>query len=379
MNHDAIHRSTDNHKSALVIASGGAHGAFAVGAVDYLVNVAKKRFNVFAGTSTGALIAPLVATGHIDELLHIYQSVQTSDILTARPAINALTLQDALNSADPLYNLIESTITEERTRKILSEHRVFVATVNLANGHTVVFHTQEHAPTFVHAPHRDRQSLTYLPIRNRKALLDAIKASSAIPIYMPPVQVVSDPSPCIVPGHANQEDCIITPEDWYVDGGVREVAPLRAVIDEGVHEIYAILLDPQQLPRSERFANEEPPRVLSTLGRIIALFLNEVLENEVENARANERLRKDIEEYTASLKRELIAKLGHEQDIEEVFERHSAQQPFSGRSYELYIIRPKHKLPGGGRDFIPQQMSYMVELGWQEAMEGLRYPLTLSS
>ena len=367
-------------KTALVIASGGAHGAFAAGAVDYLINIAGKTFNVFAGTSTGALIAPLVATGNMDLVLHTYQSVQTTDILTSRPAINALTLQDALNSAEPLYNLIEASITQERAQQILDSHRVFIATVNLASGNTVIFHTQEHPPPFAQASTRDAtHSLAYLPIRNQAVLLNAIKASSAIPIYMPPVQVATDDSPCIIPAaHSSREDCIITPSDWYVDGGVREVAPLRAAIDEGVHEIYAILLDPLTLPRSERFAQEEPPRVLSTLGRMVGLFLNEVLENEVANARSNERQRKELTAYIDAIKKELIAKFNHEEEIEEIFDRLSSFQPFSGQSYTLYIIRPKQKLPGGGRDFMPQQMSYMVELGWQEAMESLKYPLTLT-
>ena len=369
----------DTHKTALVIASGGAHGAFAVGAVDYLVHVAKKKFNVFAGTSTGALIAPLVATDNLDVLLHTYQSVQTTDILSSRPAINALTLQDALTSADPLYTIIENTFTEERSREILADHRVFLATVNLASGHTVIFHTGEHPPQYAHFNNRESKTLTYLPIKNRKTLIDAIKASSAIPIYMPPVQVKADESSCIIPAAGPlDDDCIITPADWYVDGGVREVAPLRAAIDEGAHEIYAILLAPSTTPRSERFSQEEPPRVLSTLGRIIGLFLDEMLENEVANARTNERIRNDFANYIKNLKEELIDTLGQESDIEAVFERLSHLQPLSGQSYKLYVIRPKSKLPGGGRDFIPQQMSYMMELGWQEAEESLKLPMTIT-
>ena len=371
-------QDSNAHKSALVIASGGAHGAFAVGAVDYLVNIARKKFNVFAGTSTGALIAPLVATGHIDELLHIYQSVQTTDILASRPAINALTLQDALNSAEPLYTLINNTFTEARCQEILSQHRVFIATVNLASGNTVVFHTGEHAPMHALNHNNTYHSLAYLPIRNKETLIQSIKASSAIPIYMPPVQVCADESVCILPPLTPMgEECEIHPSDWYVDGGVREVAPLRAAMDEGVHEIYAILLEPLTLPRANRFSGEEPPRVLSTLGRMIGLFLNEVLENEVENARTSERIRRDFTDYINNLKSTLINKLGQAEQIEEVFEELAAVQPLSGEPYQLYVIRPKEKLPGGGRDFIPQQMSYKMELGWQEAMESLKYPVTL--
>lgn len=371
-------QNSSSNKTALVIASGGAHGAFAVGAVDYLVNVARKEFNVFAGTSTGALVAPLVATGNIDLLLHIYQSVQTTDILASRPAINALTLQDALNSAEPLYTLINEAFTDARCREILSDHRVFIATVNLASGNTVVFHTGEHAPIHAHRNNGHSNSLAYLPIRNKDTLIQSIKASSAIPIYMPPVQVPADESPCILPPNSpGEEDCIIHPADWYVDGGVREVAPLRAAIDEGVHEIYAILLEPLALPRANRFTGEDPPRVLSTLGRMIGLFLNEVLENEVANARANEKIRRDFTEYIQNLKTTLISRLGQTQEIEEIFEELSAVQPLSGEPYKLYVIRPKEKLPGGGRDFVPQQMSYKMELGWQEAMESLKYPMTL--
>ena len=368
----------NTHKKALVIASGGAHGAFAVGAVDYLVNVAKKEFNVFAGTSTGALIIPLVATGNTDVLIHTYQSVQTTDILTSRPAINALTLQDALNSAEPLYNLIANTITDEIAREVLANHRIYIATVNLASGDTVIFHTQEHPPPYAHVTNGEHRSLVYLPIKSSTVMIDAIKASSAIPVYMPPVQVVADESECIIPASSPyEEDCVIKPTDWYIDGGIREVAPLRAAIDEGAHEIYAILLEPASIPRSNRYSREEPPRVLSTLGRMIGIFLNEVLENEVANAHISAQVRRDFTRYVDALKTALITRLGQEEDIERIFEDLAHLQPLSGQSYELYIIRPKDKLPGGGRDFIPQQMSYMMELGWQEAMEATKAPVTL--
>ena len=154
------------------------------GAVDYLVNVAKKQFNVFAGTSTGALITPLVATGNTDVLVHTYQSVQTTDILTSRPAINALTLQDALNSAEPLYNLINDTITDEIARDVLTNHRVYIATVNLASGDTVVFHTQEHPPPYSHITNGEHRSLVYLPITNQKALVDGRGSSSIRPFNL---------------------------------------------------------------------------------------------------------------------------------------------------------------------------------------------------
>ena len=67
-------------RTGLAISGGGSKGAFAVGAIEYLVEQGC-HFDLVSGTSTGALIAPLVAIGDITALTKLYTSVKTKDIV----------------------------------------------------------------------------------------------------------------------------------------------------------------------------------------------------------------------------------------------------------------------------------------------------------
>jgi predicted acylesterase/phospholipase RssA len=66
--------------TALVISGGGDKGAFAVGAIEVLAQRGY-RYDIISGTSTGALIAPLVAIDDIDELVKIYTTSKKRDII----------------------------------------------------------------------------------------------------------------------------------------------------------------------------------------------------------------------------------------------------------------------------------------------------------
>ncbi len=66
---------------AAVISGGGAFGAYTVGTLSAL----QKDYNIVAGVSTGALMAPLVALGEWERLENAYTSVVQSDIFTFNP------------------------------------------------------------------------------------------------------------------------------------------------------------------------------------------------------------------------------------------------------------------------------------------------------
>ena len=67
-------------RTGLVISGGGSKGAFAVGVVEVLREYGYS-FDMIAGTSTGALIAPLVAIDDIDTLVKLYTNVSNKDII----------------------------------------------------------------------------------------------------------------------------------------------------------------------------------------------------------------------------------------------------------------------------------------------------------
>ena len=93
-------------KKALVISGGGSKGAFAVGALAYMVEELGLTFDLVAGTSTGALIAPLAVLGDVDGLVRIYTSVETKDIIRKRNPVLAVLFHSSFYSSEPLEKLI---------------------------------------------------------------------------------------------------------------------------------------------------------------------------------------------------------------------------------------------------------------------------------
>lgn len=317
-------------KNALVISGGGSRGSFAVGAIEVL-RAAGKTFDLVAGTSTGALISPLVVTDDIQLLRTLYSSVRTDDIIRERDTVEILT-RDALYDSHPLWSLLNSFITEERYQQILaSTMEMFIPTVNLQSGALTYWNQHTSGPNGG-------------PMR-RRTLLRAIFASASIPVMMPPVQILEG-------------------GDQHIDGGVREGAPLKIVIDHGATDVYAIVLEPEERARSD----EEYRFILKTLVRSMNLFTQEVLLNDVQQAEwINQSLR-----YLESARSRAEALLSKE-DVAAVFDNTSVPNPVeNARVLNLHIIRPEHELPSSGLEFRPLIMSQMMELGRRAAARTLQ-------
>lgn len=71
-------------KRALVVGGGGSKGAYAVGIIKKYFEQGKK-YDIIIGTSTGALIAPLVASDNINSLIEAYTNIKHSDIFNINP------------------------------------------------------------------------------------------------------------------------------------------------------------------------------------------------------------------------------------------------------------------------------------------------------
>lgn len=317
-------------KNALVVGGGGSRGAFAVGAIEVL-HEAGRTFDVVAGTSTGALIAPLVVTGDLQLLRSIYGSVRTDDVIRKRDAVEILT-KDAIFDSHPLWSLINSFITEERYRQILaSEAELFIATVNLQTGELTHWNPRTSGPEGG-------------PV-SRRTLLRAVFASASIPVMMPPVEILEG-------------------GDQHVDGGIREIAPLKIVIDHGATDVYAIVLEPERRQRS----NEEYRFVVKTLTRMINIFTQEVLLNDVRHAQLiNQGVR-----YLANARARAEERLS-EEDVSALFDDPAVSNPFrEARVLNVHVIRPERELPSSGLEFRPLVMSQMMELGRLAAEKALQ-------
>jgi predicted acylesterase/phospholipase RssA len=326
-------------KNALVISGGGSKGAFAVGAIEVL-REKDITFDMVAGTSTGALIAPLVATDEIQWLRAIYSRVRTEDIIRKRNIFDILT-HDAIYDTNPLWSLLNTIITQDRYQELIdASMELYITTVNLQSGQIEYWNQHQSGPV--------GSSTTGEPL-SRQALLKAIFASASEPVLMPNVRIKEN-------------------GDQYVDGGVREIAPLRIAIDNGATRIYAIVLRPEKRERKDKTYDF----IVKTLKRTINLFVEEVAVNDIEKAV----LYNKAIVYLDKARKKAETMLTPAQ-VNEIFDDPESPNPFAGKSVlELYLIRPAEELPTAGLEFRPFIMAQMMQMGREAAEQALnRGPL----
>ncbi|MCC9019944.1 MULTISPECIES: patatin family protein [Flavobacterium] len=72
---------------ALVISGGGSKGAFAGGVAQYLIEEKNHEYDLFIGTSTGSLLIPHLALGHIKKIHSVYTNVTMASIFNICPFV----------------------------------------------------------------------------------------------------------------------------------------------------------------------------------------------------------------------------------------------------------------------------------------------------
>jgi len=70
---------------ALVISGGGSKGAFAGGVAEYLINVAKRDYDIFVACSTGSLLIPHLSIGEVSKIKSVFTNVSQKDIFNISP------------------------------------------------------------------------------------------------------------------------------------------------------------------------------------------------------------------------------------------------------------------------------------------------------
>jgi NTE family protein len=314
-------------KTALVISGGGSRGAFAVGAIKEMFKQGLS-FDLVSGTSTGALIAPLVATGEIDLLEEIYATAETDKIIKRAGGLN----MTAVYKTDGLKKLIDTHLTSERYEKILASNtQVFLATVVLETGEIVHWNPQTSG--------RDGRPLT---LEKFKA---AMFASASIPVLMPTVEIA---------------------KNNYVDGGVRECAPLSIAVDEGAETIYAIILSPEGSKRT-KLEGEGITRLVEVALKTIDVFTQDVVYNDINTAV----LYNKIVRYNKPLREKAKAILTDKQ-FKDLFEDPDNPDPFKDKKVlDIFLFRPDKELPADALEFVPSKMKAMIKLGEEVAKRQL--------
>jgi NTE family protein len=269
--------------TALVISGGTAKGAYAAGLIHGLFSQHEDLrgcVHYFSGTSTGALIVPILAlycaTGkreYLDRIPDRYE-VDSSDVWRAEaktwkgklierlvrrrvgdPAklVGHLIEEGAGLDTEPLHQMIEREYSDDLLKELFDNRDKVEAIVNCVSaqtGRVDMFSSCD--PQMTPAIYRS-----------------AIYASCMQPIIMPLCDIAH-------PRIGKQQ---------YMDGGIRDVIPIRAAWYAGASRVFAIALaDRETVYMGDRF--EGPGAVPRLLLRVLLGLLDqEVADDDVNEAR----------------------------------------------------------------------------------------------
>lgn len=211
-------------KIALVLSGGGAKGAYAVGAITYLFGRGLRLFDVYAGTSTGALISPLALAGELQAHRTAYSTSRMPDFLQPQSLSDVLKGRSLFDTTS-FRKTLERLVTPAIASRIFAPDapQLIQTGVHLRTGKLFLFHTGP-VPGVPPLPGVFWKSYFDEPadLSLRERLLRVMQASGSEPVFMPPVRVFGT-------------------ED-FVDGGVRSVAPIRFAMECGATRIFAVIL-----------------------------------------------------------------------------------------------------------------------------------------
>jgi len=247
VNVSGVPEDRSRQATALVLAGGGARGAYEAGALSVILPALAardERPTIYVGTSVGAINAALLASTHhlpVDEqvelMLSIWRSVTRGDImrpiLTRSGPIDLLRFAGRLFSVpgvrlvslldpQPLWDNLAGWLAIEQLHHNVDEGNVQAAAVvatSARSGRTVVF-VDTATPRPIHRSH----AVAYVPTR---LTVEHVGASAAIPLLWPPVRIE-------VPERAR---------GWYVDGGTRLNTPIKPALDLGADRLVVVAVD----------------------------------------------------------------------------------------------------------------------------------------
>ena len=210
---------------ALVISGGGSKGAFAGGVAEHLIYEKKHDYDIFIGSSTGALLIPHLAIGEIEKIKEMYTNVSQDDIYTVNPfrikknvegkltaSINHkstlrmfLKKRKTFGDTSALRATIANTLSKEDFRKVQTSGKKVIVTVCNITRTTVEYRYA------IDCLHED--------------FIDWMWASSS---FIPFMSLVKK----------NDSE--------YADGGFGNYIPIEETVNIGATEIDCIVLNPRR-------------------------------------------------------------------------------------------------------------------------------------
>lgn len=348
-------------KLALVLSGGGFKGAFQIGALEYLLYnpvliedevLDIKHFDIISGVSVGSLNGAFIATEQLEVLKDIWFNkiinegpdiVYTSKYLVnGQPDIKKILaeLVPDLPVWERLILMFSRNKQEKLARQVLNN---FLSLEGLADNtpllrllekyiHLDKFHNVNYKMGFVSLRDGRYKSVSHLQMPNDTELQKAIMASTTMPVIWPPIPYIRT----------------IAGESYFdnVDGGIRNVSPLKDVVDEinirkdEDEEYYIIVIN---CSTSSLPPIDPDPSILEIAVRsMLDITMAEIFKNDLEQFLwINDMLR--------------AQKLDKLQIDHKIYRR-----------FKIKIIQPTHSL-GGTLDARPDVIRAWRQLGYDTA------------
>jgi NTE family protein len=300
---------SETPKVALILAGGGARGAYEVGAVRYILEELPKELgrevpiDILCGTSVGAINSCFLAA-YADEpqtrarsLGECWRALELDHILKLAPLELVAFVREMVGArpkplwgqkprggiVDPsgLEKVIADAIPFERIDEHIASGRLMAAsisTTHVGTGRTVVFvdHHERLTPRWGTHPTMDR--------RPRKLRLEHALASAAIPFVFPAVPIEGD---------------------LYCDGGLRQNVPLSPARRLGADRL--LIINPHYFaanfppPDVEQDREQAFPGPAFLLGKTLNALLLDRLDGDLDRLRRiNQILAAGTREYGAT-------------------------------------------------------------------------------
>jgi NTE family protein len=227
---------------SLVLSGGSAKGAFASGALLYLLGELKINYDALHGVSSGAINAAFLAmfpAGEekraADTLADMWSNITSKDVYREWYLLGKVQSiwRNAFYNSSPMRKLIKSNISLEKIRA--SGKKVSVGAVSLTSGKYRVF-TQDDDD-----------------------FVDAVIASAAFPVIFEPVAIRGE---------------------LFIDGGQKSISPISSAIDMGSEIIDIIMTSPEF--RDKKFLDS--PNIIDIIARSFDLFTEKIMSSDVEKA-----------------------------------------------------------------------------------------------
>lgn len=262
----AIAHFTHAQERVLVISGGGARGAWGGGLAQALYE-SGRNYRAVIGTSTGSLLAPMIAIDSFARLEEAYTSVTHKDIFNVRPFYTKGKKKGQVRGLNAFWRIITGRKTLGESKRL----RKTIKTYFTETDFNAIARSPDSLEIIATVVNLQADSVEYKSSRDfgYEQMVNWVWASANQPVFMSLYKLKDEEGE----------------KDYYADGGVKENVPIRKAImtarEIGAREIDVIIhsTDQPSLDPMHKL------RILKLLARTIDLFSTEVRENDVDIAR----------------------------------------------------------------------------------------------